>query len=70
MIREVAPEVEEASVFDVFTGENIGTGRKSVAIRVKMQRVDRTLTEAEVNSIQNKIVNLLENRFGGKIRTA
>jgi phenylalanyl-tRNA synthetase beta chain len=70
MIREIAPEVEEASVFDVFAGEKIGTGRKSVAIRVKLQPSDRTLTEAEVHSIQNKIVNLLENRFGGKIRTA
>jgi len=70
MVRAVSPEVEEAAVFDVFIGEKIGDGRKSVGIRVKLQPLDRTLTEAEVHSIHSKIVNLLENRFGGKIRTS
>jgi len=31
------PGVEEAAVFDVFTGEKIGDGNKSVGIRVKLQ---------------------------------
>jgi len=70
MVREVSPEVEEAHVFDIFTGEKIGDGNKSVGIRVKLQSLDRTLTEAEVHSIHSKIVDLLENRFGGKIRTS
>jgi phenylalanyl-tRNA synthetase beta chain len=70
MVREVSPEVEEASVFDIFTGEKIGEGNKSVGIRVKLQSLDRTLTESEVHSIHSKIVKLLENRFGGKIRTS
>jgi phenylalanyl-tRNA synthetase beta chain len=70
MVRAVAPEVEEATVFDIFTGEKIGEGRKSVAIRVKLQPFDRTLTDPEVHSIHTKIVDLLENRFGGKIRTS
>lgn len=70
MVREVSPEIESASVFDVFTGEKIGEGKKSVAFRVKLQPPDRTLTESEVNSIHTKILNLLDNRFGGKIRTS
>ena len=70
MVRMVSPEVEEAGVFDIFTGEKIGDGNKSVGIRVKLQPLDRTLTEAEVHSIHSKIINLLENRFGGKIRTS
>jgi phenylalanyl-tRNA synthetase beta chain len=70
MVRAVSPEVEEAGVFDIFTGEKIGDGNKSVGIRVKLQALDRTLTEAEVHSIHSKIVILLENRFGGKIRTS
>jgi phenylalanyl-tRNA synthetase beta chain len=70
MVREVSTEVAEAGVFDIFTGEKIGDGNKSVGIRVKLQPLDRTLTEAEVHSIHSKIVKLLENRFGGKIRTS
>ncbi|MBI5575718.1 MAG: phenylalanine--tRNA ligase subunit beta [Deltaproteobacteria bacterium] len=70
MVSSAAEEVESATVFDVFTGEKIGEGLKSVAIRVKIQPTDRTLTDADVNSIHTKIVKLLENRFGGKIRTS
>jgi len=70
MVREVSTEVDEAGVFDIFTGEKIGEGNKSVGIRVKLQSPDRTLTDAEVHSIHSKIVDLLENRFGGKIRTS
>jgi phenylalanyl-tRNA synthetase beta chain len=70
MVRELSPEIREAQVFDVFTGEKIGAGRKSVAFRVRIQAEDRTLTDAEVHSIHTKIVNLLENRFGGAIRAS
>ncbi len=70
MVRETSPEIASASVFDVFTGEKIGEGRKSVAFRVKVQPKDRTLTDADVHSIHTKIVKLLENRFGGTIRTS
>ena len=70
MVREVSPEIREADVFDVFTGEKIGSGKKSVAIRVRLQTEDRTLTDADVHSIHTKVVKLLENRFGGSIRAS
>ena len=70
LVRESATEIEEASVFDVFTGEKIGEGLKSVGLRLKLQPTDKTLTDADVNSIHTKVVDLLENRFGGKIRTS
>jgi phenylalanyl-tRNA synthetase beta chain len=70
MVRELSPEIREAEVFDVYTGEKIGAGRKSVAFRVRIQAEQRTLTDADVHSIHTKIVNLLENRFGGTIRTS
>ncbi|MGE5752245.1 MAG: phenylalanine--tRNA ligase subunit beta [Deltaproteobacteria bacterium] len=70
MVSELSPEIESASVFDIYMGEKIGEGNKSVAFRVKIQPADRTLTDADVHSIHTKIVKLLENRFGGKIRTS
>jgi phenylalanyl-tRNA synthetase beta chain len=70
MVSAAAPEIESARVFDIFTGDKIGDGLKSVAIRLKIQPQDRTLTDADVNSIHTKVVKLLENRFGGKIRTS
>ncbi|MGE5663107.1 MAG: phenylalanine--tRNA ligase subunit beta [Deltaproteobacteria bacterium] len=70
MVRETSAEIASATVFDVYTGEKIGEGRKSVAFRVTLQAKDRTLTDADVHSIHTKIVKLLENRFGGTIRTS
>ncbi len=70
MVREVSPEIREAEVFDIFTGEKIGSGKKSVAIRVRLQAEDRTLTDVDVHSIHTKVVKLLENRFGGTIRAS
>jgi len=70
MVRELSPDIREAEVFDVYTGEKIGAGRKSVAFRVRIQAEQRTLTDADVHSIHTKVVNLLENRFGGTIRTS
>ncbi len=70
MVRALSPEIALASVFDVYTGEKIGEGKKSVAFRVKIQAMDRTLTEADVDSIHSKIVILLENRFGGRMRAS
>ena len=70
MVSALASEIESATVFDVYAGDKIATGHKSVAIRVKLQPFDRTLTDDDVNSIHTKIVKLLENRFGGKIRTS
>ncbi|MBM2827765.1 MAG: phenylalanyl-tRNA synthetase beta subunit [Actinobacteria bacterium] len=70
MVSGLSEEIESATVFDVYEGEKIEKGSKSVAFRVKIQPFDRTLTDAEVNSIHTKIVKILENRFGGKIRTS
>jgi len=68
-VKALAPEVASATVFDVYTGRGVPPGRKSVAFRVRLQAADRTLTEAEVDSIHTKVLKLLENRFGGVIRT-
>ncbi len=70
IVREASPEIRDAEVFDVFTGEKIGSGKKSVAFRVRLQAEDRTLTDADVHSIHTKVVKLLENRFGGSIRAS
>jgi len=69
LVRESSKEIEEATVFDIFTGEKIGAGLKSVGIRLKLQPSDKTLTDTDVHSIHTKVIDLLENRFGGKIRT-
>jgi phenylalanyl-tRNA synthetase beta chain len=67
--REAAgPLLREARVFDVYRGEQAGTGRKSVAIHLAFQSRERTLTDEEAAELRGAIVALLQERFGAELR--
>jgi phenylalanyl-tRNA synthetase beta chain len=48
--------VSAVSVFDVYQGKGVPDGKKSLAIAVKLQPVERTLTDAEIEAVGQKIV--------------
>jgi phenylalanyl-tRNA synthetase beta chain len=48
--------VEDASVFDVYRGERVGAGRRSLALRVRLRALDRTLAESELASVRQKLI--------------
>jgi phenylalanyl-tRNA synthetase beta chain len=54
-------------VFDVYEGEQVGEGKRSLALALEFRAPDRTLTEGEVVERRNAIVAALE-RIGGQIR--
>ncbi|HHZ08516.1 MAG TPA: phenylalanine--tRNA ligase subunit beta [Rhizobiales bacterium] len=56
------------SVFDVFEGASLGEGRKSVAIEVAIQPVDRTLTEEDFEALAGRIVDNVRKQTGGVLR--
>jgi phenylalanyl-tRNA synthetase beta chain len=67
--RETAGELlHEARVFDVYRGEQVGAGRKSVAIHLAFQSPERTLTEEEASEARARIVAALAERFGAELR--
>ncbi|MCP9486494.1 MAG: phenylalanine--tRNA ligase subunit beta [Gaiellaceae bacterium MAG52_C11] len=69
-VREAAgPELREARVFDVYRGEQLGSGTKSVAIRLAFQSPERTLSDDDVAPIRERIVGALAERFGAEIRS-
>ena len=55
-------------LFDVYRGEQIGTGKKSLAYSLTYQS-DKTMTDAEAAAIRNKIVKRLEHEVGAKLRS-
>jgi phenylalanyl-tRNA synthetase beta chain len=61
--------VESVSIFDVFTGETVGAGRKSVAVEVTLQPRDRTLTDEEIERVSTAIVAAVRNATGGELRS-
>jgi phenylalanyl-tRNA synthetase beta chain len=68
--REVAGELlREARVFDIYRGDQVGAGRKSVAIHLSFQSPERTLTEEEATAGRERIVAALAERFGAELRS-
>ena len=57
-----------ASVFDVYEGEHVGEGKKSVAIAVNIQPRDKTLTDEDIELISSAIVTAVGKATGGVLR--
>ncbi|MEP0510342.1 MAG: phenylalanine--tRNA ligase subunit beta, partial [Aurantimonas coralicida] len=60
--------VGEVRVFDVFTGAALGENRKSVALEITLNPVERTLTEEDLEAVSAKIVVQVEKATGGTLR--
>ena len=60
--------IERYALFDVYRGEQIGEGLKSVAYSLTFRHPDRTLTDDDVNPVVDDIVKTLESKFGARLR--
>jgi len=67
--REVAAGLlESVRVFDVYTGEKLGAGKKSVALSLVYRHAERTLTDEEVTELHGAVVTAIEQTFGAELR--
>jgi phenylalanyl-tRNA synthetase beta chain len=64
------PLLTRISLFDVYTGGQVGAGKRSLAWSLTFQAPDRTLTDAEVNRLHERIVAETVRRFGAEVRGA
>jgi len=60
--------VESVELFDIYTGEQIPAGSKSLAFRVYYRSPDRTLTDRDVEKARRGIVRRLASQFGATLR--
>jgi phenylalanyl-tRNA synthetase beta chain len=58
----------DVTLFDLYRGEQIGAGKKSLAYRLTYQAPDRTLTDAEAAKIRERIVKKLKEEAGAVLR--
>jgi phenylalanyl-tRNA synthetase beta chain len=56
-------------LFDVYRGEKLGLGKKSMAYQLTYQAFDRTLNDKDAATIRNRIVRALEREFGAVLRS-
>jgi phenylalanyl-tRNA synthetase beta chain len=68
-IRESAPPLlESVEVFDVYEGQSIAPGRKSMALACRYRGRDRTLTDEEVNRAHDELTEGARRRLGAELR--
>ena len=62
------PNLERVELFDIFEGEAVGEGKKSMAYSLIFRSAERTLTDDEVNSAHEKLRQKLERGLGVELR--
>ena len=67
-IMESSALVARVQLFDVFEGEQIGHGRRSLAFAVHFQSPERTLTDEDVADARRRIIRRLEREAGAELR--
>lgn len=62
--------IESVSIFDLYEGEKVPADKKSLAVQVRLQPLQATLTEADITSISEKIIASVTQTTGGVLRQA
>lgn len=60
--------IADVALFDLYEGEGVGEGKKSLAIAVRLEPKDRTLTDAEIETLATKLVDNVKKVTGGVLR--
>lgn len=60
--------VKSVILFDIYSGDKLPSGKKSIAIRVGLQADDRTLNEDDLNSFSKDLIAVIEQKFQGTLR--
>jgi phenylalanyl-tRNA synthetase beta chain len=69
VVAHAGPDLVNVVLFDVYAGENLGEGLRSLGLALFWQRTDRTLNDEEINKAFESIVSALNDKFGAKLRS-
>lgn len=68
-VRDALPTtVTEFELFDVYQGQGIQPGKKSLAFRMLLQHTEKTLTESEIDAAVSQVLAFLSERFNAALR--
>ncbi len=67
-IKRFDPLITRVELFDVYSGDKLEKTKKSLAFHISYQSSDKTLTSQEVDSVQEKLIDHLKNKFSAQIR--
>lgn len=62
------PQLENLRLFDLYAGKELPPDKHSLALSLRLRATDRTLTEAEINEMYDRVVSTLQTKFGAELR--
>ena len=70
LVKKIDKElIKNVKIFDVYQGENIGDGKKSIAFNVILEPKDKTLSDADIEQISKKIISAVQESTGAILRS-
>jgi len=61
--------IKDVKIFDIYQGDNISTGKKSIAFNVTLEPQDKTLSEKDIDQISTKIISTVQETTGATLRS-
>ncbi|HPO59926.1 MAG TPA: hypothetical protein PLN45_00115, partial [Exilispira sp.] len=61
-IKKINPLIHTIKIFDIYKGENLGNGKKSLAINISLLSRERTLTSDDMHSVMEQITTFMESK--------
>ena len=70
LVRKVDRElIKDVKIFDVYQGDNIAQGKKSIAFNVTLEPKDKTLSEKDIDQVSKKIISTVQDTTGATLRS-
>jgi len=70
LVKKIDKElIKNVKIFDVYQGENITPGKKSIAFSVTLEPKDKTLSEKDIEGVSKKIISIVQEKTGATLRS-
>ncbi|MCE2993340.1 MAG: phenylalanine--tRNA ligase subunit beta [Candidatus Jidaibacter sp.] len=67
-VKSCVPQLESVSVFDIYEGDKVKNGKKSIAINLMMRPLDETMTDAQIEEVCQKVVSFVKKEYNAELR--
>ena len=70
IVKKIDKElIKNVKIFDIYQGENITLGKKSIAFNVTLEPKDKTLSEKDIDEVSKKIISIVQETTGATLRS-
>ena len=67
-VKSASAYISDVKLFDIYEGDQIENGYKSVAFSMRIQPTDKSFSDAEIKSIMDEVLAVLQNGYGARLR--